>query len=332
MCIIIAKDKIGRLPTEAELRNSFNYNSDGAGFMYVDNGKVVIDKGYMNCDAFIKRYNTLLNKYNNFNNKSLVIHCRIGTSGKNNKGNTHPYPITDDVKKLRTKHLTSENIGIAHNGIIHGYGTVTGLNDTQEYISKFLYPLYRHYKDFYKNNDMLYQMKLATNSKFVILDKTDTLYYVGEFTDDKGLKFSNTSYRYSYYTSYSYGYNKTYNNDYKYDYKYDYDKYGSYKYDYDDDDEYEYYGYNKYIDDYKDDKYDNITKTEDEIREGDCMCQLPKDWKVDLYANGNVRDVGSNKYWYNFDTMELYELIGDEFRLIGENPIIYDEKGEEANV
>ena len=338
MCIIIAKDKIGRLPTEAELRNSFNYNSDGAGFMYVDNGKVVIDKGYMTVESFIKRYNTLLNKYNNFNNKSLVIHCRIGTSGKNNKGNTHPYPITDNVKKLRTKHLTSEKIGIAHNGIIHGYGTATGLNDTQEYISKYLYPLYRHYKDFYKNSDMIYQMKLATNWKFVILDTTDTLYYVGEFTEDKGLKFSNTSYKYSYYTSYNYGYSKSYNNDYKYeyksDYKHDYD-WGSYKYDNDEDDDYEFYSklnYKDEYDDYDDNKYDNITKTEDELHESDYMCELPKDWKVDLYANGNIRDVGDNKYWYNFDTMELYELIGDEFKLITGNPVIYDEKGEEANV
>lgn len=332
MCIIIAKDKIGRLPTETELRNSFNYNNDGAGFMYVDNGKVVIDKGYMTVDSFIKRYHTLLNKYNNFNNKSLVIHCRIGTSGKNNKGNTHPYPITDDIKKLRTKHLTSEKIGIAHNGIIHGYGTVTGLNDTQEYISKYLYPLYKHYKDFYKNKDMLYQMELATNSKFIILDTTDTLYYVGEFTDDKGLKFSNTSYKYTYTR---YDYSKTYNSDYtKYSsYKYDYD---DYKYDYDDYDDSWYTDmYNKdkerYINEL-DNKYDNIYKTEDEIREADCMCELPKDYKVDLYSNGNIRDVGSNKYWYNFDTMELYELIGDEFKLITENPIIYDEKGEEVNI
>ena len=43
MCIIIAKDKKSRIPTEKELKNSFEYNNDGAGFMYVDNNKVVID-------------------------------------------------------------------------------------------------------------------------------------------------------------------------------------------------------------------------------------------------------------------------------------------------
>ena len=75
MCIIIAKDKKSRIPTEKELKNSFEWNNDGAGFMYVDNNKVVIDKGYMTWESFIKRYKTLLQKYNNFKNKSLVIHC-----------------------------------------------------------------------------------------------------------------------------------------------------------------------------------------------------------------------------------------------------------------
>ena len=54
MCIIIAKNRNGRLPSEEELKTSFEYNSDGAGFMYIDNGKVVIDKGYMTYDSFIK--------------------------------------------------------------------------------------------------------------------------------------------------------------------------------------------------------------------------------------------------------------------------------------
>ena len=56
MCIIIAKEKYGRLPSEKELKNCFTNNSDGAGFMYVKNGKVVIDKGYMKYEAFIKHY------------------------------------------------------------------------------------------------------------------------------------------------------------------------------------------------------------------------------------------------------------------------------------
>jgi len=322
MCIIIAKDKIGRLPTETELRNSFEWNGDGAGFMYVDNGKVVIDKGYMNIDSFIKHYKSLLIKYNDFNNKCLVIHCRIGTSGKNDKGNTHPYPITDNTRALKSRHLFNENIGIAHNGIIHGYGTATGLNDTQEYISKYLYPLYHHYRDFYKNKDMLYQMEQATNSKFAILDKTDTIYYVGDFIEDKGLWFSNNTYKG--YSRYSYGYG-----DYGYSSGYKYD-YSDYEDDYDDSwfkakkeeqDEAEQLMLSD--DMYKDDEEDKKDTN------GFYMYPLQKDWYIDLYGNGNYTLVGDKDYYYNWETLELYEKINGEFVSVVDDPIIYNENKEE---
>lgn len=293
MCIIIAKDKIGRLPTEKELKNAFEYNNDGAGFMYVDNGKVVIDKGYMTYDSFLKHYKSLLNKYNNFKNKSLVIHCRIGTSGRNTKGNTHPYPITDNQKALKTRHLSREPIGIAHNGIIRGYGTATGLNDTQEYISKYLYPLYFHYRDFYKNKDMLYQIEQATNSKFAILDKNDKIYYVGEFIDDNGLNFSNNTYKmescYSYRFSYTDWYDELYNKQ-------------------------------------------QLAQSEEQSyweEESEYMVPLEKEWYIDLWGNGNAKQIGNKDYWYNYETLELFELRDDDFELIATNPIIYDENYEE---
>ena len=209
MCIIIAKDKKSRIPTEKELKNSFEWNNDGAGFMYVDNNKVVIDKGYMTWESFIKRYKTLLQKYNNFKNKSLVIHCRIGTSGKNTKGNTHPYPITNNTRLLKTKKMSRLDVAIVHNGIIRDYGTRHGLNDTQEYISKFLYPIYRNYKDFYKNEDLIDGIEKMTGSKFAILDKSDKIYYIGDFIEDNGLKFSNNTYL-DFTNSYSYRYNDWY--------------------------------------------------------------------------------------------------------------------------
>lgn len=294
MCIIIAKDKIGRLPKEEELKNAFEYNDDGAGFMYVDNGKVVIDKGYMTFESFMKHYKSLLKKYNDFKNKSLVIHCRIGTSGRNTKGNTHPYPITNKVKNLKKVHLSREDIGIAHNGIIHGYGTATGLNDTQEYISKYLYPLYSHYKDFYKNKDMLYQIEMATGSKFAILDSSDNIYYVGDFIDDNGLNFSNNTYEKSYY-SYNYGYNYWYGNSYN-----------------------------------QQKEVDSKTSTNDlEDYSGEYLIPLEKDWYVDLYGSGSVEKVGDKIMWYDYETMELLQEVGGEMELIAANPIIYDENFEE---
>ena len=288
MCIIIAKDKKSRIPTEKELKNSFEYNNDGAGFMYVDNNKVVIDKGYMTWESFIKRYKTLLQKYNNFENKSLVIHCRIGTSGKNTKGNTHPYPITNNHRLLKTKKMSRLDVGIVHNGIIKDYGTRNGLNDTQEYISKFLYPIYKNYRDFYKNEGIRDGIEKMTGSKFAILDKSDKIYYIGDFIEDNGLKFSNNTY-----LDYSYSYGTK---------------------------------YAWYSDYYKDWYEDLYTRQKEEESKEETLYPLESNWYIDLYANGNVSPVGDNDYWFDYETLELYEYKDGDFHKLAINPIIYDER------
>lgn len=290
MCIIIAKDKYGRLPSEEELKNSFEFNSDGAGFMYVKNGKVVIDKGYMTYDAFLKHYKSLLTEFNDFKGKSLVMHFRIGTSGKNIKENTHPFPISSDTRMLRAKHLSQEDIGIVHNGVIKGYGTATGLNDTQEFISKYIYPIYSHFNEFYKNKDIMYGIEVITNSKWVILTKEDELYYIGEFIDEKGLMFSNTSYK-------------------KYYYTYD-----------------ESYWYKKDLDYWYDKAYEEQKEIE---KQEDYLIPLESTWYIDLYGNGDSKLVGDTEYWYDYDTLELFEWKNGDFELIAVNPLIYDENYEE---
>ena len=293
MCIIIAKDKHGRLPKEEELKRSFEYNSDGAGFMYVKNGKVVIDKGYMTYDSFIKHYKTLLEEFHNFKNKSLVIHCRIGTSGKNIKENTHPFPISSDTRMLRAKKLSLEDVGIVHNGIIKGYGTATGLNDTQEFISKYIYPIYSHFKDFYKNKDIMYGIEVITGSKWVILDKEDNLYFIGDFIDDKGLMFSNSSYNYTYF-------------------KYDED-----------------YWYKKDLAYWYDKAYEEQKELEEKEKQEDYLIPLESNWYIDLYGNGESKKVGDVEYWYDYDTLELFEWKNGDFELVSINPLIYDENYEE---
>lgn len=224
MCIIIAKNKNNRLPSKEELKNSFNRNSDGAGFMYVDNGQVVVDKGYMTFDNFYKHYEKLLAKYNNFENKSLVIHLRIGTSGTNTRENTHPYIITNRVDLLH-KTFVKSDLGIAHNGVITDYTPTNNkqnINDTQLFIGTYLYGLYVNYKEFYKNKYITNGIEKITNSKFAILNSKDELFLIGDFVEEDNLMFSNTSYKGYTYKTYKYYDNYT-ESDYLKDY-YDYYK------------------------------------------------------------------------------------------------------------
>lgn len=220
MCIIIAKNKkSSRVPTIEEVRNSFNYNSDGAGFMYVEDGKVTIDKGYMKLTDFLNRYQELLEKFNNFEDKSLVIHCRIGTSSGNTPQNTHPYRVSGREKDLHRLKDSCE-LGVVHNGIIHQYtpkSAKSSTNDTQEFIMRYLYPLYSNWREFYKSKAIRDGIADITNSKLVFLDTNDDLYYVGDFIKDEGIMFSNSTYKSYNYSTYKWSYYDNYYEDHFYD-------------------------------------------------------------------------------------------------------------------
>lgn len=313
MCIIIAKNKASRLPSEEELRECFKNNSDGAGFMYTLNSNVIIDKGYMSIDKFLKRYNYLIRRFNNFNNKSLVIHFRIGTAGSNTPQNTHPYPITNDVTKLHKKYIKSK-LGIAHNGIISNYNPSIGdnrdINDTQNFISTFLYNLYSNYKTFYNNADMIDAIEYLTHSKFAILDNKDNLKTIGDFVEDNGLLFSNSTYKAKTYTYYNYNTNS-----------YDWNKY-----------------WEDYYDDYYNDYYNedaNTTTGEnskaEQLTYNTCLYDVPSHYFIeyndDIYSSNNycINEDG-DLFKYN-DELKDYDYITSDYLIYNDNfePITWDE-------
>ena len=161
MCVIIAKTKTQKAPKIETLENCFINNPDGAGFMYTDNKKVIIDKGYMTKDDFLKRYKYLLKKYNNFENKSLIVHCRISTSGKIEKAFCHPYAITTDFLKMKQIRIKC-NIALAHNGILTDYTPKDkNTNDTMQYIQKFIFKKYKQKRLFKKDTiEMIKETRL----------------------------------------------------------------------------------------------------------------------------------------------------------------------------
>ena len=293
MCVIISKEKkCNRIPTIEELTNCFLHNRDGAGFMYVNNGEVVIDKGYMELNSFLSRFEELCNKFHNFKNKALVIHCRIGTSSSNSAENTHPYCISTKVKDLHKKYITTD-LGVAHNGIITSYtphDKSSNVNDTQKFILEYLAPVHKHFSTFYKMDTFRAGIRDITNSKFTFLDTKERIYYVGDFVNDNGLKFSNTSYKSyeSYYMSSKNAYTK-YSS-----------KYNNY---YDDDDIFEYY-----------DKQKNLIYLKDS-------------WSFYDY-NSNIYEFVSDyeeDLIYDLDNSALYKITDiDSLVKIANNVIVYD--------
>lgn len=215
MCIIVAKEKGVSLPTKKTLKRCFDYNDDGAGFMYVNDGKVIIDKGYMTFTSFYNRLKELKKEFD-LKNKALVMHFRIGTSGDGAKNLTHPFPLSDKIKELNKTH-TETTLGITHNGIIRDYEYDNKLSDTQNFIRDFMYPLSELSQDFYMRLSIQHMLEKECGSKLCIMDANENLYYIGNFITDKGVKYSNETYKPVYYTYYNYNYNYPSTYSYTYD-------------------------------------------------------------------------------------------------------------------
>lgn len=194
MCVIVAKNIGCDLPKKEILQNCYINNPDGAGIMYTKNNKVVIDKGYMTFKSLWKRLEKLKAEID-IKNTPIVLHFRIGTSGAYDKSNTHPFELTNQDNRL-LKVKNNVNIGIAHNGIITAYEDRKNatLNDTQLFIKKFLFPLYKLNKKFYENKEIQEIIKTVTSSKFAFLTSENKLILIGDFIEDDGIYYSNYTY------------------------------------------------------------------------------------------------------------------------------------------
>ena len=183
MCIIAYKPLNVAFPEERILKNCFDNNSDGAGFMYVYDNKVHIRKGF---DTFKAFYNALNNTRNiTGDNVPFVMHFRIATQGYK-KTFTHPFPLSSNMDNLNKLKMNC-NIGIAHNGIIsltsdgsHNY------SDTMKFISEYLTLIIQSF-DYYKNERTKKLIeKLIGNSRLAILDKNNHCELLGQgWIEDK---------------------------------------------------------------------------------------------------------------------------------------------------
>lgn len=197
MCVIAIKPVGIELPAKNIIRNMWDNNYDGGGFMYAMNGQVHINKGFMKLRHFNKALRSMDKKYNT-KNISMILHFRIGTHGKNSPENTHPFPVSGNINDLRKLNFKTD-LAVAHNGVINIKPSIKGISDTMEYIIKQLDPLYRLDPNFYKKEAGKEIIHNAINSKMVFMDGQGNIETVGDFIKDKsGVLYSNTSYLYNY--------------------------------------------------------------------------------------------------------------------------------------
>lgn len=192
MCIIAIKPKGKPMFKDETIERMFSANPDGAGFMYYDSKskKVVIEKGFMSVKALKKAL-----KGRDWTRTNVVMHFRIGTSGFNDKLNCHPYPVYQkNALSCKT------DIAMAHNGILTGYipSKTSDINDTQVFIQNVLAHLKKGFQ--YDTDKLMLIEEIIGTNRLAFLDSNNKVTTIGNFIEDDGYIYSNTSYKEPRYT------------------------------------------------------------------------------------------------------------------------------------
>ena len=190
MCIICVSPKLVRQPNVTTIRRMFQNNPDGAGYMVARDGKVIISKGFMNVDEYIEAI-----RAEHFTAKDPVVyHFRISTQAGVNPQMTHPFPLSNRIEHMKVLDVECP-CGVAHNGIIR---LTTDRNnreysDTALFIANYLSLIIREPGDL-KDERILTLIHRLAGSKLAIMDGDGYIATVGEYINQKGLLFSNTSF------------------------------------------------------------------------------------------------------------------------------------------
>jgi hypothetical protein len=177
MCIAIYKPE-GKIISKATLQECYNSNPDGAGFMYNQNKKLHIEKGFFSFDSFY-------NAFKAHESKQAVIHFRIKTHGKIDTANCHPFAVNN-------------SIGFVHNGVISGYGDAD-FSDTVRFNEAILRPLVNKWGNLALFQDPVIELieSRIGYSKLVFLDRHGNHKIMNESKGqwDDGVWYSNSSYK-----------------------------------------------------------------------------------------------------------------------------------------
>ncbi len=178
MCLAIFKPANVEIKL-SELESGFNANRDGAGFAYVEGGKIHIKKGYFKWDDFLKAYIP-------HEKKQMLIHFRLATHGAEDAFNCHPWPCADG------------KFAVIHNGIL-SYPSSAEKSDTGHFVDEVLDPILSKDPDMIRNVGVswLIEESIGTGNKIVILREDGKYNILNEKQGlwHEGAWFSNTCFR-----------------------------------------------------------------------------------------------------------------------------------------
>ena len=189
MCIIVAVPANTPMPSADTIRECFISNPDGAGFMYADGKKVHIRKGFMELADFM----AAIEEEEIPTDTAVVMHFRIATHGKVQPSCCHPFPVSPNKDDLKATSVDAR-WGVAHHGIIQGRYTSNDWSDSMDFIHGVIVPMSRMNPSFMHSSDAIELLEAACRSKLAIVDNSGDLALVGDFIEDEGVFYSNTTY------------------------------------------------------------------------------------------------------------------------------------------
>ena len=180
MCIAVYKPA-GKQIFKRILKNCWNFNDDGAGFMWSHDGFLHYEKGYFSFRSFYRNYRRTENEYPE---SDFVLHFRIATSGGSGVADCHPFWIKNGV-------------AMVHNGIFTNWSFAnTKESDTALFCKSVLAKLPKGFLFNKAILELIEQYCKQELSKLIIMDGDGTIRIINEKAGiwDKGIWFSNGSY------------------------------------------------------------------------------------------------------------------------------------------
>ena len=199
MCVIIASEKGAEIPTKKGLKYNWNKNPDGGGFASwnEETKEFDVEKGFTSFKKFWKAFNEHKFQESDY----VIIHFRIGTSGKigtpkeyNHPDCTHPFPISSKYEELSAITFSSKTL-VVHNGV---WGKGSGdFSDTMVAIRDYITPLIEYIDKGEDRFHLILENVLSSSfNRWIIASKTFAKMYGKWHTDpETKIMYSKSDYK-----------------------------------------------------------------------------------------------------------------------------------------
>lgn len=193
MCIAIYKPAHVPMPSDEILERCWDANEDGAGMCYPCKSGVQIVKGFKSFDQFLA-----FTKSKPFDKCNVLLHFRIGTHGDTTGAkHTHPFPIGRTVEEMESTNIVVGR-ALIHNGILYNFGYDKAISDTMAFCRDVATQVLA-LRELPAGVEMIEDI-LGTN-KIAVMEKDGEVATYGTWILDKGIYWSNTSYKYARYSA-----------------------------------------------------------------------------------------------------------------------------------